>query len=498
MNFITLHQVGVLAPAPLFQNLNLTIGETDRVGIIAGNGGGKSTLLRCIAGLAEPTTGTITHSRGLRLGVVEQDMSEELLDLPLAEAVQRALPQDEQAEGQWRVGVLLDGFETPSDLRQRPIRALSGGWQRLALIARAWAMEPDALLLDEPTNHLDLAKICLLERWINNQAQRMPMIIASHDRRFLDTCTTRTLFLRPEISKIYDHPYSRARYLLAEDDTAQGAKLDRDMKEADRLRRSASELRNIGINSHSDAAQRKSKQLAQRAAGLEQTFKPPHKERSGDIRLNSRETQAKVLLSFDDAVVRTPDGKTLFRTGKLKVFQGDRIIILGPNGIGKSQFVSLIRRTYCDPDTAPEIRFSPTVIMGYADQQMSQLPDHDTPFGFITAGFCLGDQRSRSLLAGAGFPVERQCHPIKQLSYGQKARLGMLALRLTQPNFYLLDEPTNHVDIAGLEKLEAEILAQEATCILASHDRSFVKTIGTRYFIINKGRLENVENESSD
>jgi ATPase subunit of ABC transporter with duplicated ATPase domains len=92
-------------------------------------------------------------------------------------------------------------------------------------------------------------------------------------------------------------------------------------------------------------------------------------------------------------------------------------------------------------------------------------------------------------LAGVGFPVEQQCRPISQFSSGQKARLGMLVLRLTEPNFYLLDEPTNHVDIQGQEKLESEILAQESTCILVSHDRSFVETIGTRYLTIDKGRL---------
>ena len=496
MSFITLDQVGVGTSAPLFQNLCLTVGKNDRIGIIAGNGGGKSTLLRCIAGTSELTSGSITRSRGLRLAFVEQTVPLSLLDLTLTEAVHSALPQDEQADGAWRVDMLLDEFETPAELRTRLIRDLSGGWKRLALIARAWAMEPDALLLDEPTNHLDLDKIRLLENWINAPQRRMPMIIASHDRRFLDACTTHTLFLRPVISKIYEHPYSRARFLLVEDDAAQAAKLTRDMKEAERLRRSASELRNIGINCHSDAAQKKSKQIAQRAEDIEQKFTPSHRERSGQIRLSSRETHARVLLSLDDVVVRAPDGRALFRTGKMKVLQGDRIVVLGSNGVGKSQFVALLHRAVCDPASVPDVHFSPTVVMGYADQQMSQLPDNETPFGYITANFRLGDQRSRSLLAGAGVPVDRQGFPIGQFSLGQKARLGMLVLRLTEPNFYLLDEPTNHVDIAGQEKLEAEILAQEATCILVSHDRCFVKAIGTRYFQIVKGRL--VETDEVD
>jgi ATPase subunit of ABC transporter with duplicated ATPase domains len=492
MSSISLRQASVLTPAPLFQNLTLVIGDNDRLGLVAGNGGGKSTLLKCLAGSAEPTAGEIVRSRGLRIGLVEQDVPANLLDLPLAEAVRRALDPGEREASEWRVDVVLDEFDTPEELRDRPIRALSGGWQRLALIARAWVGEPDALLLDEPTNHLDLAKIQWLETWINDPARRVPMVIASHDRRFLDSCTNRTLFLRPELSRHFAHPYTRARQLLAEADAAQAARLANDTREADRLRRSANALKNIGINSRSDTAQKKSMQMAQRAEALEQALRPVHADRSGDIRLGNRGTHARVLMSMDDVTVRSPDGAMLFGTGRLTVFQGDRIVLLGQNGVGKSQFLGLLRRAIDQPDSISGVRCSPSLVLGYLDQQMSQLPDGEAPFGFIAGTFRLGDQRSRSLLAGAGFPVERQLHPIARLSPGQKARLGLLALRLIEPNVYILDEPTNHVDIAGQERLEAEIIERGATCILASHDRSFVTAIGTRYLRIADGKMSEV------
>ncbi|HEY7578444.1 MAG TPA: ATP-binding cassette domain-containing protein, partial [Acetobacteraceae bacterium] len=179
MASISLRDVGVLSPHRLFQNLSLIIAHGDRVGLIAGNGGGKTTLLRCLAGIAEPTAGSIVRSRGMRVGHVEQDVPASLLGLPLAEAVRRALPPGERGASEWRVGAGLDAFGTPPELHDRPLRELSGGWQRLALIARAWIGEPDALLLDEPTNHLDLGKIQMLERWI--AARPVPMAIASHD-----------------------------------------------------------------------------------------------------------------------------------------------------------------------------------------------------------------------------------------------------------------------------------------------------------------------------
>jgi len=124
---------------------------------------------------------------------------------------------------------------------------------------------------------------------------------------------------------------------------------------------------------------------------------------------------------------------------------------------------------------------------------MSQLPSEATPFDFIAGTFRLGDQRSKSLLAGAGFPVDRQEKAIKNFSPGQKARLGLLALRLAEPNFYLMDEPTTHVDIPGQEALEAEILAHEATCLIVSHDRSFVRAIGTRFLLIENRCLREID-----
>ncbi len=255
--------------------------------------------------------------------------------------------------------------------------------------------------------------------------------------------------------------------------------------EAERLRRNAGRLRNVGINSGSDLLLKKSKQLNERAEAIEQSLRPGAKVRTGDIRLANRGTHAKVLVALDNVAVTTPTGQPLFHTGVLNIFQRDRIVISGPNGAGKSQLVRLLHQ----PGGHPGITISPSVVVGYLDQLMSQLPTRPTLLDFITGEFRLGDQRSLSLLAGAGFDVDTQRRPIASLSPGQKARLGLLALRLAEPNFYLMDEPTNHVDIAGQERLEAEILAHEATCVLVSHDRFFVRTIGTRFFRLEGNRL---------
>lgn len=493
MTALSLRNVTAIAHTPLFRNLNLVIGEGDRIGLVAANGAGKSTLLKCLAGHMEPSAGDIVGSRGLRVALVEQDVPVRLMDLPLHDVLLQALPADERGAQEWRVDMVLDEFGTPADLRGCPMRALSGGWQRIALIARAWITEPDLLLLDEPTNHLDLEKLFKLESWINAAGYTAPIVVASHDRDFLDACTTKTLFLRPEESVSFAHPYRRARVLLDAHDAAAQTQREKTLREVKRLRQSASALRNVGMNSGSDAAQIKSAQMKRRADALEQTARAVHKERPGEIRLGNRGIHARVLVALEDVTVQAPDGRRLFAVPKLEIAQGDRVVVLGRNGAGKSQLVRLLHAAMHAPDGLPGIRVSPSLALGYVDQDMGQLPHDDTAHDVILSRFRLGDQRSRAVLAEAGFSIEKQGVPIAKLSPGQKARLGLLALRLSEPNFYLMDEPTNHVDILGREQLEAEILDAQATCIVVSHDRSFVKTIGTRFLLIEKGRLREID-----
>ncbi len=493
MATITLRGLGLTLQRPLFQNLDLVLGDGERLGIVAGNGAGKSSLLRCLAGQLEPSAGEVLRSRGLSIGFVEQDPPAAFAELTLAEVVRRGLPPAERASQGWQVDVLLDELSAPAALHDRPMKQLSGGWQRLALLARAAVAEPDLLLLDEPTNHLDVGQIQRLEAWLRGPAARRAMVIASHDRSFLDRCTARTLFLRPELSRLYAHPYTRARALLEADQAAQSAKLDKDAREARRLRRSAGELRNIGINSRSDAAQKKAQQMAARAEALERELRPPEVERSGLVRLSTSGSHAKVLLSVRDLAVCRPDGEPLFRVERFELKQGERAVLLGRNGAGKSLFVHLLRRAMAGGDTLAGIKASPSVVLGYLDQELSDLPQQETAFSLIAGRFDIADQRTTSLLAGAGFAPPEQRQPLARLSPGQRARLGLLALRLTTPNLYLLDEPTNHVDIPGREALEAEILEQQASALLVSHDRRFVEAVATRCLLIDRGRLREVE-----
>ncbi len=492
MTIININALGVTLGDPLFTDLNLTISKGDRIGLVAANGRGKSTLMGCIAGTFEPTTGDITRARGLRVGHVEQNVPAAALDKTLYDHVLAALPQEQADYESWRVDVVLDDLKTPYDLQHKPLSELSGGWQRTALLAAAWITEPDLLLLDEPTNHLDLHRIGLLQEWLGALPREVPALITSHDRAFLDAVTNRTLFLRAERSRTFALPFTQARVALDEADAADERRFANDLNKASQLRKQAAKLKNIGINSGSDLLVNKTKQLTERAAKIEAAAKPAHQERgAGDIRLTNSGTHAKALISLDDVTVETPDGRQLYITGKKWISPGDRIVLLGTNGTGKTRLIKLIHRAIVAE--VPGLKSAPTVVEGYSDQHLSQLSDDDTPMTAVAGAFDVGDQRARGLLAGAGVNIQMQDTKIAALSGGQKARLAMLILRLQQPNFYLLDEPTNHLDIEGQEALEEELIAHGAACLLVSHDRSFLRNVGNRFWEIQRKRLVEVD-----
>ncbi|MDB5660644.1 MAG: transporter [Cypionkella sp.] len=490
MTLLATKSLGLTLGQPLFTDLSFSVEPGDRLGLIAANGRGKSSLLRCLAGTLEPTTGEITRTRGLKSALVDQDVPAALLKLTFRQATLAALPAEQAEYESWRAEIVLDDLAVPETLRDTLLSALSGGWQRTALLARAAITEPDLYLLDEPTNHLDLSRIGILQRWLTALPRDTAVITTSHDRAFLDTATTRSLFLRATSSRMFALPYSRARLALEETDAADSRRFENDLNKADQLRRQAAKLKNIGVNSGSDLLITKTKQLKDRADKLEAAARPAHRETSsGAIKLANSGTHAKALITLNDAAITTPDARPLFHTGQKWIERGDRVVILGPNGTGKSQLILAVLAAI--QTQHPTIKSAPSLALGYSDQNLNQLPDAMTPQSLISQH--ANDQTTKTLLAGAGIKPDWQTKPLGKLSGGQKARLAMLLLRLSNPNFYLLDEPTNHLDIEGQEALEQELLTQGATCLLVSHDRDFIRAVGSRFWQIEKRKLIEVD-----
>ena len=407
MAIIHTNALGVTLGAPLFSDLNLTISKTDRIGLVAANGRGKSTLLACLAGQRGQTYGEITRARGLRVGYVKQDVPAEALALTLYDCVLTALPLEQAEYESWRVDVVLDELQVPYELQHKPLAELSGGWQRTAMLAAAWINAPDLLLLDEPTNHLDLHRIALLEEWLAALPRDVPVVITSHDRAFLDATTNRTLFLRPENSRMFQVPFSAARVALDDADRADERRQANDLNKAKQLRRQAEKLKNVGVNSGSDLLLTKTKQLAERANRLESAARPVHQERFvGDIRLANSGTHARALITLDDISVVTPDGRQLYKTGQKWIARGDRIVLLGNNGTGKTQLLKMIQQALMGADGM--VKCAASVVPACSGQHLGELAGFDTPLAAVTTQHDIGDQRARGVLAGAGISFQMQ------------------------------------------------------------------------------------------
>lgn len=491
MTLLSARALALTLGQPLFTDLSFTLAPGERLGLVAANGRGKTALLRCLAGLLEPTAGEVTRARGLRTAFVPQDLPSGLAPLTLRQAVADALAPEVAETEEWRIDIALDDLAIPAALRDLPLAALSGGWQRSALLARAAVTDPDLYLLDEPTNHLDLSRIGHLQRWMEALPRQTGVIVTSHDRAFLDATTRRTLFLRETASRLFTLPLTAARTALAEADAADDRRLRNDLAKADQLRRQAAKLKNIGINSGSDLLTVKTRQLNDRADRIEQNARPAHRETgAGAIRLEGAGSHARALITLDDAAITTPDGRLLFRTGRKWLGPGDRVVLLGPNGSGKTRLIEALLAANSTGDA--RLRIAPSAVIGHSDQLLRQLPPKATPFDLVSR-LSPSDAQTRNALAGAGVRPDWQTRPSDQLSGGQRARLALLLLRLQTPNLYLLDEPTNHLDLEGQDMLQAEICRQEAACLLVSHDRAFLRATATRFWQIIRGQLTEVD-----
>ncbi|MCL2017544.1 MAG: ATP-binding cassette domain-containing protein [Alphaproteobacteria bacterium] len=464
---------------PILDRVSFNINPGDKIGLVGNNGCGKSTLVKCLVGELELDNGTITRSRKVsKIGYIEQDIPKNLENETLYNVVLTALPVEERGYNSWKIDAALDAIGAPTELWTRKISELSGGWRRLALIVRTNIAAPDLLILDEPTNYLDLEKILHLENWFRDSVT-CPYLLISHDRQFLDNVTKRTITLRN--GKIVDHniPYSKSREMIIKQDIMDAKKHQKEQEEINRLERAAKRMLIW------DKFTTRHKPLLTRVNRIKDNLTDVHKEIRRDINLSGEKIRPNIVLNIKDFTVKTPDGKPLFHIGDLSVAKGDRIAILGPNGCGKTQFLRKLNLS----DLPANIRFNPQVGIGYFDQNMDTLDKDKTIAEHLSNSTNIGDAAILIELIKAGFPYKQHGKKIGQLSFGERARFFFLLLHSLRRNFFILDEPTNHLDINGQEKLEDELLENENTCILVSHDRHFVNGVANRFLMIDRGRL---------
>ena len=478
----------------VFRHISFLLDEA-KTALVGENGAGKSTLLKCLSGELELDEGHVVRSRSTKVGYVPQEIPAHFFELTVREVMQRALSHG-GAEGEdWRIDIMLEDIGMDAAVAEGDFRALSGGWQRLVLVACAAVLEdPDILVLDEPTNHLDLANIATLERWLT-EVIKLPMLIVSHDRAFLNRVTSRTLFLRADGAHAFKTPFSAARQTLLERDAADARRRSLEEKEIRRLEETCARYKVWAQKN--DIFDKKRKIVERRIERMEGAKTKIYVARDRKLELGESEMEAKIALRVEGLTVRTPDEHALFNIDRLAVRAGDRIALLGANGTGKSTLLSVLAREFASKDVhydgKAQVRFNPGARLAVFDQAMADLPLASSLIEYMTEVDGVGEREAIQALIKAGFPHRRMEQAISLLSHGERARLKFLRLKAERPNLYLLDEPTNHLDIEGQEDLESQLDEADVSCIFVSHDRYFTRTAATRFIEIRRGKLVEVE-----
>ena len=494
---------------PIFAGLNFALEPGEKVGLCGHNGSGKSSLLRLIAGQVQPDEGQVQCRRGLRLAYVEQFLPIELAAASVLDAVSSAAPLEEAH----RAATILAQLRFRADELRFNVGQLSGGQQNRLMLARALMSEPELVLFDEPSNHLDIATLHMLQRFLRDEL-RCGFVLVSHDRALLDAVTDRTLILRDGRGHAFNLPFSDARTALAEQDVAAAASRRAEERELEALRKSAKRLATWGKVYDNEAFSKRAKSMERRIEKMEgeRTFVSTG---SGlKLELNSAETRAQRALRIAGVDVLAADGASqLFRVDEVVLRPGERVALLGINGVGKSTLIRALvahlraRETDGQPaDTRSYLRvsaranardagiaFNPQTQLGYYDQELDELGSAGTLASYLRAHSDAGDAAIRAALIHAGFAYRDHDRRIDVLSGGERARLQFVRLRLAHCNFLILDEPTNHIDIDGKEELEAQLVESGATLLITAHDRRFIDAVCNRFLWIDKGALRTME-----
>lgn len=477
----------------LFSDINFSVLEREKVGLVGHNGSGKSSLLRLLDGSDAPDSGDISRRRGSRLATVEQFLPAALASLPLRDATLEPFANDEREQRAFEADRLLEklGF-IESDFGQL-VGDLSGGQQNRLMFARAVISEPDIILFDEPTNHLDLATLGMFEQFMRNELQAA-FILVSHDRTFLDAVTQRTLILRDERLHHFDLPFSAAREALTEHDAAAADTRRTEEQRIKALDASAKRLANWGRTFDNEKFSRRAKSMAKRVERLQSERTFVSRGSGLKLELDLDDLRSKRVLRIEGFDVRPPSKETaappLFHIDELNIRPGERIALLGANGVGKTSLIRALVNYYrTPPPTLDALDFSPQTTLGYYDQELEELDIRLSIVDFLRQYCDSGEHAIRGGLIHAGFAYLEHDRALSTLSGGERARVLFVKLRLEAPNFLILDEPTNHIDIEGREQLERQLLDSGATLLITSHDRRFIDNISNRYLVVGNGAL---------
>jgi ATP-binding cassette subfamily F protein uup len=462
----------------VLDGVSLGVADGDRIGVVGRNGGGKSTLLRLVLGDEPADSGRVTRTGGLRLASVDQRG-----DLPAGTSVRHYVVGD-GAEHEWAgdavVRGILEGLGLSAVGLDADVARLSGGERRRVALAAALVQQADLLVLDEPTNHLDVEGITWLAEHL--RVRRGALIVVTHDRWFLDAVCEQTWEIGDGGVRQYEGGY--AAYVLARAERARVA----DFAEARRqnlLRKELAWLRR-------GPPARTSKPRFRIDAAEALIADVPAPRQTVELRAMSQRRLGRTVVDVEDVTLQVGD-RTLLDRVTWHVGPGDRVGIIGVNGSGKTHLLRLLAQEI-EP-TSGTVRVGKTVHVAHLTQEIRELPDELRVIEAVTevrTSAELGgvEQSAGQLAERFGFANDRQWTPVGDLSGGERRRLQLLRLLLTQPNLLLLDEPTNDLDTDTLAELEDLLDGWAGTIVVVSHDRYLLERVcDTTVALLGDGSL---------
>ncbi|MBA4505422.1 ABC-F family ATP-binding cassette domain-containing protein [Corynebacterium sanguinis] len=468
----------------LLDGVSLGVQTGDRIGIVGVNGGGKTTLLEVLTGIEAPDAGRVSHNSDLRMAVVTQrfDLDE---NLTIGEAVVEPLGV---ATYQWasnaKVREVLQGTGVVELGLDTPVGQLSGGERRRVNLAAALVQDLDLVVLDEPTNHLDVEGV----QWLAEHllARKIAVVVVTHDRWFLDTVATLTWEVHDGTVDVYAGGYNDWTFARAERarqaDAVEQRRANLARKELAWLRRGA------------PARTSKPRYRIEAAEALIANVPAPRD--TVELMAFSKARQGKVVIELHDARIEAPDGRVLADDLTWRLAPGERIGLVGVNGSGKTTLLRVLAGEY--PLAAGKRVEGQTTRIGWLRQELDDLDPTrrvidavEDVATYIQLG---GKDISASQLAERlGFSPKRQRTPVGDLSGGERRRLQLTRVLMSEPNVLLLDEPTNDLDIDTLQELEDLLDGWAGTLVVISHDRYLIERIAdSTYALFGDGELTNL------
>ncbi len=506
---------------PLFDNINYVINKKDRIALVGKNGAGKSTMLKIIAGLQEPTSGTVAKPRDITVGYLPQQMQLND-DVTVVEEVSKAfssldqmrsqvdeinrelsqrddyesnayqnlidrltnlterisIEETENGEAEMEKTLIGLGFNR-SDFH-RPTSEFSGGWRMRIELAKLLLQRPDVLLLDEPTNHLDIESIQWLENFLITKAKAV--VLVSHDRAFIDNVTNRTIEI--SLGKIYDYNVNYSKYV-----TLRQERLEQQMRAYQNQQKQIADTEQFIERfrykaTKSVQVQSRIKQLAKierievdEVDTSHLNLKFPPAPRSGDYPV------------IADNVGKRYGDHQVFDNATFTIKRGEKVAFVGKNGEGKSTLVKCIMG---EIDFTGMLKIGHNVKIGYFAQNQASLLDGEMTVFDTIDRVAVGDIRTkiRNILGAFMFGGEASDKKVKVLSGGEKTRLAMIRLLLEPVNLLILDEPTNHLDMKTKDILKQAIKEFNGTVIVVSHDREFLDGLVEKVYEFGGGKVK--------